>query len=149
MKKIISTLLMAFMLMMAMPCVAQSARCGNQRDSYYNNGCHHRHHYHPRYIVTENSVYFGNMKVQGASASSFTILQDGYAKDTWNVYFEGKKINGASTDSFKVLDEGYARDTWSLYLYGSKLSGVDVDSFTLLADYYSKDTWNVYFDGKK
>lgn len=40
-----------------------------------------RHHRSP-YFVSENKVYFDGREIEGASASSFSILRDGYAKDT-------------------------------------------------------------------
>ncbi len=73
-----------------------------------------RHHRSP-YLVSENKVYFDGIEIKGASASNFTILRDGYAKDTWNVYYCGAKIDGASGNSFKVLGYGYAKDMWIVY----------------------------------
>ena len=39
-----------------------------------------RHHRSP-YLVSENKVYFDGREIKGTSASNFTILRDGYAKD--------------------------------------------------------------------
>lgn len=83
---------------------------------------HHRHEY-PRYYVGQIYVYFEGEKIEGASASTFTILSDGYAKDAWHVYFEGSKMSNVFSNSFRVLDNGYARDDWSLFLDGHKVKG--------------------------
>lgn len=83
---------------------------------------HHRHEY-PRYYVGQIYVYFEGEKIEGASASTFTILPDGYAKDAWHVYFEGSKMSNVLSNSFRVLDNGYARDDWSLFLDGHKVKG--------------------------
>ena len=50
-------------------------------------------------------------KVAGASASSFEVLEDGYAKDSSDVFYKGKMVAGASASSFVVLGGG-----WGSYL---------------------------------
>ena len=115
------------------------------RPGYEHRGRHHR----SPYFVSENKVYFDGREIEGASASSFSILRDGYAKDTWNVYFDGKKINGASPDSFKVLRDGYAKDRWNVYFDSIKIEGASPDNFNVLHDGYAKDTWNTYYFGRK
>lgn len=115
------------------------------RPCYEHRGRHHR----SPYFVSENKVFFDDREIKGASASGFSILRDGYAKDTWSVYYCGAKMDGASSNSFKVLGYGYAKDTWNVYYDGCKIDGASSDSFDVLSDCYAKDTWNVYFDGKK
>lgn len=122
--------------------------------------CHDRHHGHTRYddrrewrhkspyFITDNAVFFDGHEIDGASASSFTILHDGYAKDTWNVYYCGVAINGASSNSFVVLGYGYAKDTWNVYYDGIKINGASPSSFKMLGDGYAKDTWNTYYCGE-
>ncbi|MDE6377575.1 MAG: DKNYY domain-containing protein, partial [Duncaniella sp.] len=61
----------------------------------------HQHH-RPTYFISDNKVFFDGKRVKGAVASSFEILRDGYAKDSWNVYYRGVKINGATSNSFNV-----------------------------------------------
>ncbi|CAF4269739.1 unnamed protein product, partial [Adineta steineri] len=63
-------------------------------------------------------------KIQGASATSFEVLNDGYAKDPWNVYYMGKKIEGASASSFQSLGQGMAKDAFNRYHLGQKYSGL-------------------------
>ncbi|CAF0820695.1 unnamed protein product [Adineta steineri] len=70
------------------------------------------------------TVYFGGQKIQGASATSFEILNDGYAEDPWNVYYMGKKIEGASASSFQSLGQGMAKDAFNRYHLGQKYSGL-------------------------
>ena len=136
-----------------------------------------RHHRSP-YFVSENKVYYDGREIEGASASSLSILRSGYAKDTWNVYYCGvkwmgrqathsrywamamrktrgtsiltvAKIEGASSDSFNILSDWYAKDTWNVYFDGKKINGASPDSFKVLRDGYAKDRWNVYFDSIK
>jgi len=66
-------------------------------------------------------VYFFGAKINGASSDSFTVLEDWYAKDTWNIYYEGAKT-GASTNNFEVLGDGYAKDSWNTYYKGKKIT---------------------------
>lgn len=56
-----------------------------------------------------------------ATASSFTLLGRGYAKDSFRVFYKGKKIDGATASSFVVLDNGYAKDNFSTYYKGNKI----------------------------
>lgn len=63
-----------------------------------------------RYTIVAGTVYFGYREVDGASASGFKTLRDGYGKDPWTVYFEGVEVKGASASSFKVLGDWYAKD---------------------------------------
>lgn len=42
------------------------------------------------------TVYFGDREVDGASASGFKTLRDGYGKDPWTVYSEGVEVKGTS-----------------------------------------------------
>lgn len=105
--------------------------------------------YCPSYIISNGKVYFGGHVVEGASASGFTVLDDGYARDPWGVYYWGQKIADASSQSFKTLGYGYAADAWKVYYCGAVVDGASPSSFTVMADGYAKDNWNEYFDGKK
>ena len=44
-------------------------------------------HRHPHYAIGKNVVKFNGRIIKGASASSFKILRDGYAKDAWGCIF--------------------------------------------------------------
>lgn len=37
-------------------------------------------------------VYYMGDKVSGASSSSFKVLKDGYAEDTFDTYYRGKVV---------------------------------------------------------
>ena len=84
----------------------------------------HGHHYHPKYFIGKNGVYFGNMPVEGASKSGFKVLSDGYAMDSWNVYYCGRKLEYVAVNSFKVLGCGYAKDNWNVYYNGTKIAAL-------------------------
>lgn len=141
-----------FILAMVVSLSASVASAQQRCDSHHEDrsGYEHRdrHHRSP-YFVSENKVFFDGREIKGASASSFSILRDGYAKDTWSVYYCGTKMDGASSNSFKVLGFGYAKDTWNVYFDGKKINGASPESFKVLRDGYAKDTWNVYFDAVK
>ena len=59
--------------------------------------------------------------MEGASANSFTILTDGFAKDDWNVYFYGGTIPEAKPSTFTLLTDGYAKDSYNTYYYGKRI----------------------------
>ncbi len=107
------------------------------------------HNHRPLYSVTGGRVFYDGHEVKDASAASFVILHDGYARDTWNVYFDGVKIDGASSGTFKAMRDGYARDTWNVYFDGEKIDGASPGSFKVMHDGYAKDTWNTYYWGRK
>ncbi|WP_304644685.1 DKNYY domain-containing protein [uncultured Duncaniella sp.] len=90
MKKILFILAMAISLS-AISLSAEERGCRQRggRLVFEHQGRHHR----PAYFIGENNVYFEGRKIQDASASSFAILHDGYAKDTWNTYYWGRKID--------------------------------------------------------
>ena len=46
---------------------------------------------------------------------------EGYTKDSFRVFYKGKKIDGATASSFVVLDNGYAKDNFSTYYKGNKI----------------------------
>ena len=124
-----------FILTMVLSLSASVASAQQRCDSHHGDrpGYEHRgrHHRSP-YFVSENKVFFDGREIKGASASSFSILRDSYAKDTWSVYYCGAKMDGASSNSFKVLGFGYAKDTWNVYYDGGKIEGASSNSFDVL-----------------
>lgn len=101
------------------------AICTFGQERHDGHKCHDRYetnrHHLPAYFISDNEVFFQGQRIKDASASSFDILGDGYAKDNWNVYYCGHKINDASSHSFKVLNYGYAKDNWNVYYNGVKI----------------------------
>ena len=93
MRQILFTSIISLLVVfLAMPCVAQRSYDTHRNRREYR---HHR----PQYYVGNNNVYFDGRKIEGASASSFSILRDGYAKDIWTVYYCGVKIDEAKANS--------------------------------------------------
>ena len=56
-----------------------------------------------------------------AHVSSFEVLGDGYAKDSFHVYWRGEILDDASPSSFKVTRDGYAEDAFNTYFHGRKV----------------------------
>ena len=81
---------------------------------------------------------------QGASASSFVDLGDGYGKDNWKVFYCGEEVKGASASSFESLGKGRGRDNWNTYLYGER-QRANAKMTRTLGGGYSKDSWTVYY----
>ena len=113
------------MAFVAVPCVAQ-------RDYDTHSDRRECRHHRPRYYVGNDDVYFEGRKIEGASASSFSILHDGYAKDTWTVYYNGIKIDGASADSFKVLGTAMERTHGMYIIMAPRLMGLPLTALTYL-----------------
>ena len=109
----------------------------------------HDRRYHSPYLVSNDRVFFNGRRVDGATASSFAILKDGYAKDKWNVYYCGEKLKGATSNSFEALGYGYAKDKWNVYFDGEKIKGASPNGFKVLYDGYAEDKWNTYYWGRK
>ena len=74
-----------------------------------------------RYTVGKYEVFYDGRPVKDASASTFDVLGDGYAKDNWNVYYAGMIVKDAHPGSFKVLRDGYGKDAWGTFLHGRKI----------------------------
>ena len=70
---------------------AQDRHDGHRAHEAY--GQRDRHHHRSPYFVNDGKVFFEGRELKDASASSFAILKDGYAKDTWNTYYYGKVIS--------------------------------------------------------
>ena len=100
-----------------------------------------------RYTVGKYEVFYDGRPVKDASASTFDVLGDGYAKDRWTVYFEGIPVKDASAPSFRVLKDGYAADAWNVYYDGRRIVGASPGGFKVLRDGYAKDNWSVYYAG--
>lgn len=81
MLKRIATLLVYILLLGAMSAMAQDSRRHPGPPHNPEHGYEDRHHHHPDYLVTNNQVFYGRSRVEGASAQTFKILNDGYAKD--------------------------------------------------------------------
>ena len=115
------------------------------RPCYEHRGRHHR----SPYFVSENKVFFDDREIKGASASGFSILRDGYAKDTWSVYYCGAKWTGLQATHSRYWATATPKTRGTSIMTVAKIDGASSDSFDVLSDCYAKDTWNVYFDGKK
>ena len=107
------------------------------------------HNKRKRYFVINNKVYYNGEVVNGATASGFKILDDGYAADDFRVYYDGEKLEGATASSFKTLKDGYAADDFRVYYRGRKIEGVFASGFEVLKDGYARDNFNVYYRGRK
>ena len=124
MKKMIVVLLSAFALLSGGDaCFAQvsAARHGGVPPG--------RARRHEGYTMLSCPVYYRGLKVEGASASSFVDLGDGYGKDNWKVFYCGEEVKGASASSFENIGKGYGKDAWSVYYRGEKIDGASPATF--------------------
>jgi hypothetical protein len=98
------------------------------------------------------------MKIEGADAKTFRVLDDHYAKDKSRVYYDGSKIlEGADAETFVILDghykNRYTKDKNRVYFNDSVLPDVDAPSFAVANPSYSsaftKDKNTIYINNKK
>lgn len=73
------------------------------------------------YYKTDFDVFYNGRKIEGAFASTFEILRDGYAKDAFHVYWKGNPVQDASSSTFKVTGNGYAEDAFHTYYFGRRI----------------------------
>lgn len=101
------------------------------------------------YYITDFDVFYRGRKIKNANASSFEILQRGYAKDSFNVYYRGEKMSGVTSSSFEYLGDGYAKDSFRVYWDGAKINGANASSFKVTGRGYAEDSFNTYYRGRK
>lgn len=120
-------------------------------------GCNPDGTYHPYdrpypmggYQVMSNSVLYNGRKIKDASASTFKILEDGYAKDAFEAYYLGNRIKDASSNSFQYLSEGYAKDAFNVYYLGKEVKDASASTFKVLGNGYAEDAFETFYLGRK
>lgn len=125
----------------------------------------------------DREVYYENVFVRGADASTFVDLGYGYGKDRNHVYRFGEVLEYVDPSSFRVSSEfgsgyaseyvhpghggdccdggygrydngGYYKTSFEVYFRGREISDAHVSSFEVLGDGYAKDSFNVYWNGR-
>lgn len=138
MRNIITTTL----LLLALSIMPVSARNHHDR-GHRGDGCRTERpgRAHEGYYIGSHEVFYDGKPVKNASAMSFKVLSDGYARDPWRVFYRGKQVKDASATSFKVLRDGYARDPWRVFYRGKQVKDASSTTFKVLSDGYAKDAW--------
>lgn len=125
----------------------------------------------------DGDVYYGNVFVRGADASTFVDLGYGYGKDRYHVYRFGEVLEYVDPSSFRVSSEfgsgyaseyvrpghggdccdggygrydngGYYKTSFEVYFRGREISDAHASSFEILGDGYAKDSFHVYWRGE-
>ena len=91
---------------------------------------YHQDEIEENYAKDSFKVFYNGVLIEGASASSFEILEDGYARDRFYAYYRGEKI--ANSSGLEYLGKGYAKDRFSVYYKGVKIREASVNSFKVL-----------------
>ena len=105
------------------------------------------------YSKDDVTVFYENIKMNGAHAATFTVLQNGFSKDKNAVYFEAQKIAGADASSFMVFKENelytenfyYAKDNTSIFWENKKLADANIANFKVLGMGYGSDGKHVFY----
>lgn len=125
----------------------------------------------------DREVYYENVFVRGADASTFVDLGYGYGKDRNHVYRFGEMLEYVDPSSFRVSSEfasdeayghmrpgyggdcchdgygqydngGYYKTNFDVFFRGREISDAHVSSFEVLGDGYAKDSFHVYWRGE-
>lgn len=125
----------------------------------------------------DREVYYENVFVRGADASTFVDLGYGYGKDRNHVYRFGEVLEYVDPSSFRVSSEfasdeayghmrpgyggdcchdgygqydngGYYKTNFDVFFRGREISDAHVSSFEILGDGYAKDSFHVYWRGE-
>ena len=125
----------------------------------------------------DGDVYYGNVFVRGADASTFVDLGYGYGKDRNHVYRFGEVLEYVDPSSFRVSSEfasdetyghmrpgyggdcchdgygqydngGYYKTNFDVFFRGREISDAHVSSFEVLGDGYAKDSFHVDWRGE-
>lgn len=114
------------------------------------------------FAKNDSTVFFKEYPVTGAAISSFTALDEHYAKDRNTVYYcdeyrEGQnyyltkrttvdRVKNADPASFSVIESGYAKDKIRAYSEGIGFAVKDVATIEVINGRFIKDKTGVYFE---
>ncbi len=107
---------------------------------------------HPEIRTDGKSVFVDSTVLEGSDPSSFVVLNQVYAKDSYHVYTikideesEAMLMPAADPKTFSVLGERYGKDSKHAYWNGSLIANADPASFETFGEtYYAKDAKHVY-----
>jgi hypothetical protein len=96
------------------------------------------------YYLTKRQVI---LELKNADPTSFTSLENGYARDKANAWFEGVNFNVKDTTSLLSINRQFARDKFQAYLNLTPVSGSHGPTFEVIDGNFAKDENNVYYYG--
>lgn len=88
---------------------------------------------------------YKNVRITGAHAPSFRMLNDDWARDTNLVYNDGYGIKVRDVNSYERIGYMHGRDKVSGYYLRAEIPGSDGSTFVEVAGHYSKDAKHVYW----
>lgn len=88
------------------------------------------------YTKRDSQIFYGDLLVGSAVASSFVDLGNGYGKDIFNVFFAGQRILKANVSSFQVVEQKVVDK-----------NGMTRD-FENPGKFLANDSYNFYVNGK-
>jgi hypothetical protein len=108
------------------------------------------HVFYSSFDLNHSPVVIRSARLEGALVDSFTVLEDGYAKDDKRSYHAGKPLANAVT--FEVLSLRYAKTNRQVFYEGKPIPGADAASFVMLqpiGEADAKDSRARYSQGRK
>lgn len=109
------------------------------------------------YLYDHKNVYFKtffkNYAPLAADATSFTVLNDNFAKDKHHYFFHDEKLLNIDYKSFKAFNRHAVDKNRAYYfLNSSQISitySIDYDSYEEIGNDYAKDKNHLYFQGTR
>lgn len=117
------------------------------------------------FLIKNDTLFFYEKALDQVDVSSFTIIDETYARDKFHVYyytterpskdyFTTKKlvfeiVEIALPNEFSVLNFGYGKDNQQAYRNGSAFQVRDAQSLEAVNLHWVKDKKAVYLDGKE
>lgn len=89
--------------------------------------------------------HYRALRIDGADAASFRMLNAYYARDTSRVYHDGVGFGVRDIATYERIGDMHARDRVSGYYLRAEIPGSDGSSFTFVDGHYSKDRAHVFW----
>lgn len=96
------------------------------------------------YYQPRGSFKGDEVKVEGADARTFEIINSKYAKDKNHFYFGSSIVEHADPETVVLLDYAYLKDKNNVFYYGALMNDVDFETFETIRTHYAKDKNHVY-----
>ncbi len=101
------------------------------------------------YFKTNGGVYYfyENQKISEDS-KGFTMLENGWAKDSSGLFFQGEKMFTGKVDEISILNQAYAIINGRAFYRFEEMEGVDTANFEVWDFEFAHDKQRLYYMGE-
>ena len=89
--------------------------------------------------------HYRTLRLAGADAPSFRMLDNVYARDTNRVYRDGDAFMVRDINTYQRIGDQHAKDRISGYYMRAEIKGSDGSTFAFVDGHYSKDAKHVFW----